>query len=98
MSTSLSTRCSSRRRRAARSRLCGPARPTSTTAASLKAGFDRSNKLTTWHHRIAVDRVGAYMDPVRYPMAGGKDFIAMLGAYLRGYDVPHQRGGRPYRD
>jgi isoquinoline 1-oxidoreductase beta subunit len=68
------------------------------SAHALKAGFDPSGKLTTWQHRIAVDRVGAYMDPVRYQAAGGKDFIAMLGADLRGYDVPHQLVEQLYRD
>ena len=38
------------------------------------------------------------MDPVRYQMAGGKDFIAMLGADLKGYDVPHQLVEQLYRD
>ena len=68
------------------------------SAHALKAGLDPSGKLTTWQHRIAVDRVGAYMDPVRYQAAGGKDFIAMLGADLRGYDVPHQLVEQLYRD
>ena len=68
------------------------------SAHAVKAGFDQSGKLTAWHHRIAVDRVGAYMDPVRYQMAGGKDFIAMLGADLKGYDVPHQLVEQLYRD
>ena len=68
------------------------------SAHALKAGFDPSGKLTAWSHRIAVDRVGAYMDPVRYQAAGGKDFIAMLGADLRGYDVPHQLVEQLYRD
>jgi CO/xanthine dehydrogenase Mo-binding subunit len=63
------------------------------SAHALKAGFDHSGKLTAWQHRIAVDRVGAYMDPVRYQMAGGKDFIAMLGADLKGYDVPASTRG-----
>jgi isoquinoline 1-oxidoreductase subunit beta len=68
------------------------------SAHALKAGFDQSGKLTAWQHRIAVDRVGAYMDPVRYPMASGKDFIAMMGADLKGYDVPHQLVEQLYRD
>src|SRR5947208_5789693 len=68
------------------------------SAHYLKAGFDPSGKLTAWHHRILVDRVGPYMDPVRYQMSGGKDFIAMLGADPRGYDVPHQLVEQLYRD
>jgi isoquinoline 1-oxidoreductase beta subunit len=68
------------------------------SAHALKAGFDQSGRLTAWQHRIAVDRVGAYMDPVRYQAAGGKDFIAMLGADLKGYDVPHQLVEQLYRD
>jgi isoquinoline 1-oxidoreductase subunit beta len=65
---------------------------------ALKAGFDQAGKLTTWQHRIAVDRVGAYMDPVRYQMTGGRDFIAMAGADLKGYDIPHQLVEQLYRD
>jgi isoquinoline 1-oxidoreductase subunit beta len=68
------------------------------SAHYLKAGFDPAGKLTAWHHRIAVDRVGPYMDPVRYQFSGGKDFIAMLGADLKGYDVPHQLVEQLYRD
>jgi isoquinoline 1-oxidoreductase beta subunit len=68
------------------------------SAHYLKAGFEPSGKLTAWHHRIAVDRVGPYMDPVRYQMSGGRDVIAMAGADLRGYDVPHQLVEQLYRD
>ncbi len=68
------------------------------SAHALKAGFDPSGKLAAWQHRIAVDRVGAYMDPVRYQMTGGRDFIAMAGADLKGYDVPHQLVEQLYRD
>jgi isoquinoline 1-oxidoreductase subunit beta len=68
------------------------------SAHYLRAGFDSSGKITAWHHRIAVDRVGPYMDPVRYQAAGGRDFIAMLGGEPRGYDVPHQLVEHLYRD
>jgi isoquinoline 1-oxidoreductase beta subunit len=68
------------------------------SAHYLRAGFDASNKITAWHHRIAVDRVGPYMDPVRFQATGGRDFIAMLGGEPRGYDVPHQLVEHLYRD
>jgi isoquinoline 1-oxidoreductase subunit beta len=68
------------------------------SAHYLRAGFDASGKITAWHHRIAVDRVGPYMDPVRYQMTGGRDFIAMLGGEPRGYDVPNQLVEHLYRD
>jgi isoquinoline 1-oxidoreductase subunit beta len=68
------------------------------SAHYLRAGFDASGKITAWHHRIAVDRVGPYMDPVRFQATGGRDFIAMLGGEPRGYDVPHQLVEHLYRD
>src|SRR5215203_6385475 len=68
------------------------------SAHYLRAGFDGSGKITAWHHRIAVDRVGPYMDPVRFQATGGRDFIAMLGGEPRGYDVPHQLVEHLYRD
>jgi isoquinoline 1-oxidoreductase beta subunit len=68
------------------------------SAHYLRAGFDASGKVMAWHHRIAVDRVGPYMDPVRFQATGGRDFIAMLGGEPRGYDVPHQLVEHLYRD
>ncbi len=68
------------------------------SAHYLRAGFDASGKITAWHHRIAVDRVGPYMDPIRFQATGGRDFIAMLGGEPRGYDVPHQLVEHLYRD
>jgi isoquinoline 1-oxidoreductase beta subunit len=68
------------------------------SAHYLRAAFDSTGKFTAWHHRVAVDRVGPYMDPVRFQATGGKDFIAMLGGEPRGYDVPHQLVEHLYRD
>src|SRR5262245_37472716 len=68
------------------------------SAHYLRAGFDAAGKFTAWHHRIAVDRVGPYYDPIRFQATGGKDFVAMLGGEPRGYDVPHQLVEHLYRD
>ncbi len=38
------------------------------------------------------------MDPVRYKIAGEKDFILMLGVELRSYDIANQYCGQIYRD
>ena len=38
------------------------------------------------------------MDPVRYKIAGQKDFILMLGVELRSYDIANQYCGQIYRD
>src|SRR5262245_19618003 len=65
---------------------------------ALKAGFDQSGKLIAWHHRVAVDRVTPFMDPVRYQASGGKDGMVMAGTDLRGYAVPHQLVEQLYRD
>jgi isoquinoline 1-oxidoreductase beta subunit len=74
----------------------GRFRPTS--AHHVRAGFDSANKLVLWHHRIAVDRVKPFTDPLRYQASGGKDSIVMRGSDLRDYDVPNQLVQQLYRD
>ena len=68
------------------------------SAHYLQAGFDASGKLMTWQHRLVGDRVTPFADPVRYEKAGHKDFILMLGADAKGYDVPHQLVEQVYED
>jgi isoquinoline 1-oxidoreductase beta subunit len=68
------------------------------SAHRLKAGFDAAGKLVAWHHRLVGDRVSPFFDPVRYERAGKRDFILMLGADLKGYDVPHQLVEQIYED
>jgi isoquinoline 1-oxidoreductase subunit beta len=68
------------------------------SAHYLRAGFDASGKLMTWQHRLVGDRVTPFADPVRYEKAGKKDFILMLGADAKGYDVPHQLVEQVYED
>ena len=68
------------------------------SAHHLRAGFDASGKLIAYQHRLAGDRVTPFIDPVRYAKAGKKDFILMLGADLKGYDVPHQLVEQIYED
>src|SRR5262245_18450569 len=68
------------------------------SAHYLRAGFDASGKLIAWHHRLVGDRITPFFDPVRYEARGRKDFILMLGADLKGYDVPHQLVEQIYQD
>jgi isoquinoline 1-oxidoreductase beta subunit len=68
------------------------------SAHYLRAGFDASGKLTAWQHRLVGDRVTPFADPVRYEKAGKKDFILMLGADAKGYDVAHQLVEQVYED
>jgi isoquinoline 1-oxidoreductase subunit beta len=68
------------------------------SAHYLRAGFDSSGKLMAWQHRLVGDRVTPFIDPVRYEQAGHKDFILMLGADAKGYDVPHQLVEQVYED
>ncbi len=68
------------------------------SAHYLLAGFDTSDKLVAWQHRLVGDRVTPFADPVRYNKAGKKDFILMLGADAKGYDVAHQLVEQVYED
>lgn len=68
------------------------------SAHFLRAGFDDSGKLIAWQHRLVGDRVTPFADPVRYEKAGKKDFILMLGADAKGYDVAHQLVEQVYED
>jgi isoquinoline 1-oxidoreductase subunit beta len=68
------------------------------SAHYLQAGFDASGKLTAWQHRLVGDRVTPFADPVRYEKAAKKDFILMLGADAKGYDIPHQLVEQVYED
>jgi len=68
------------------------------SAHYLRAGLDASGKMTAWHHRVAVDRIGPYYEPVLFQRNGGRDNVAMLGGEPRGYDVPHQLVEHVYRD
>ncbi len=54
----------------------------------IRAGLDASGKIVSWHHRVVCDRVLAFMDPVRYKTAQGRDNIAMRGTELPTYDIP----------
>ncbi|MGQ0750921.1 MAG: molybdopterin cofactor-binding domain-containing protein [Betaproteobacteria bacterium] len=56
----------------------------------IRAGLDASGKIIAWHHRVASDEVLAFMDPVRYKSAKGRDNIAMRGTELPTYAIPHQ--------
>src|SRR3954470_19129544 len=64
----------------------------------LREEANRHERLVAYHHRLAGDRVTPFADPVRYANAGKKDFILMLGADLKGYDVPHQLVEQIYED
>jgi len=56
----------------------------------IRAGIDDKGKIVAWHHRVVSDRVLAFMDPVRYKTANGRDNIAMRGTELPTYDIPHR--------
>ncbi|HET9664764.1 MAG TPA: molybdopterin cofactor-binding domain-containing protein, partial [Burkholderiales bacterium] len=56
----------------------------------IRAGLDASGGIVAWHHRVVSDEVLAFMDPVRYKSAKGRDNIAMRGTELPTYAIPHQ--------
>jgi isoquinoline 1-oxidoreductase subunit beta len=56
----------------------------------IAAGLDPSGRIVAWHHRVACDRVLAFMDPVRYKTAKGRDNIAMRGTELPSYDIANR--------
>src|SRR5258705_2690849 len=56
----------------------------------LRAGFDASNRIVAWQHRVACDEITAFQDPVRYKGGGEKDFLAMAGSELGTYDIPNR--------
>ena len=54
----------------------------------IRAGLDGSGQVVAWHHRVACDHVLAFMDPVRYEQAKGRDGIALRGIEMPTYDIP----------
>jgi len=56
----------------------------------IRAGLDASGRIIAWHHRVVSDEVLAFMDPVRYTSAKGRDNIAMRGTELPTYAIPDQ--------
>ncbi len=54
----------------------------------IRAGLDAEGRIVAWHHRVVCDRVLAFMDPVRFKTAKGRDNIAMRGTELPTYDIP----------
>lgn len=56
----------------------------------IRAGLDDKGRIIAWHHRVVSDRVLAFMDPVRYKTAKGRDNIAMRGTELPTYDIPNR--------
>jgi isoquinoline 1-oxidoreductase subunit beta len=61
------------------------------SAHRLEAGFDHSNRLTSWLHRVATDNVGLFQDPVRYfGIWEMRDIISLAGLDLPTYDIPNR--------
>ena len=56
----------------------------------IRAGLDASGRVIAWHHRVVSDEVLAFMDPVRFKSAKGKDNIAMRGTELPTYAIANR--------
>ena len=56
----------------------------------LRAGLDAAGRVVAWHHRVVSDEVLAFMDPVRYKTAKGRDNVAMRGTELPTYAIADQ--------
>jgi len=59
-------------------------------ANRIRAGLDASGRVVAWHHRVVSDEVLAFMDPVRYKTAKGRDNVAMRGTEMPTYAIPDQ--------
>lgn len=61
------------------------------SAHFVRAGLDASGRIIGWQHRVAVDWVTPFMDPVRYKgILKENDVIAIAGTEIRTYDVPNR--------
>jgi isoquinoline 1-oxidoreductase beta subunit len=61
------------------------------SAHFLRAGLDKSGRITAWHHRLACDWVTPYMDPVRYRgVMRENDVIAVAGTEVASYGIPNR--------
>ena len=56
----------------------------------IRAGLDASGRVVAWHHRVVSDEVLAFMDPVRYKTAKGRDNVAMRGTEMPTYAIADQ--------
>ena len=60
------------------------------SAHFLRAGLDKSGRITAWHHRLACDWVLPYVDPVRYRGLRENDVIAVAGTEVASYGIPNR--------
>lgn len=53
----------------------------------LRAGLDAAGNVIAYHHRAVCDHVMAFMDPVRFKQAKGRDGIALNGIGVGSYEI-----------